>query len=99
MSVKLEDGEIVCGYVTKYALTKGIMKVKAEVKNNRRYVSVKDPHGYSLFVAVGKDFFLDKATAEARARRMAAHKISSLRQQLAKLKMLAKEPRHAKVCK
>jgi hypothetical protein len=70
-------------YVTKYALTTGILKVQGEVVQGK-YVSAKRRTG-SLFVLLGDHAFTTLEAAEAKAKEMAIAKKASIIKQLRKL--------------
>ena len=84
------------GYMTKYALTQGIVEVEVDKPRNdeARYVYTKTT--YRIQLIVGKDFFESKVDAEAMAKNMAERKVASLEKSLAKMKKLADTPKWGK---
>jgi hypothetical protein len=78
--------EKITAWVTKHALTRGILTVDAEVYDD----GCISWRGSSMFVqyAHGKDWHRTQAAALARAEEMRAKKIASLRKKIAALKRL-----------
>lgn len=80
-------------FVTKYALTKGILEYDAEInegeiirgKTTRAYVSIP---GCVLQGFYGSDFHLTRAEAVEQANKMVEDKIKSLNKKIAKLNNL-----------
>lgn len=77
-------------YVTKYALTTGIMRehgcqLVMSTDQSREYAS---KNGGMLFVEIGKDAFFLEAEAVEHAKAMAEAKLKSLRAQQAKVSKL-----------
>ena len=71
--------ELVTAYVTKYALTKGIIKIKGAVSQHGVFY-------FSRWGYAGKDdWFADENSARAKAEKMRTAKIASLEKQLNKL--------------
>jgi hypothetical protein len=79
------------GYMTKYALTDGIREVEVRPPrdDNGKYVYTTDTQ-WPTQLRVGKDFFPDRDSAEARAKQMARQKIASLERQIKRLKPLTR---------
>lgn len=82
-------------YLTKYALTRGIIVVEVEVevdKNSallQKYIYVKSlSTGLLTRFILGQDCFLTLAEAEEKAEEMRTKKINSLNHQLKKLQKL-----------
>ena len=74
-------------YVTKYCLTKGIVKLTDyEFSSDGQYCSVKS--WYSLYVRIGQDAFFSTTEAIVRAEEMRDAKIASLKKQLSKLEKM-----------
>lgn len=74
-------------FITKYALTKGIIEVEAELH--------KSSYNGELFIMndycshyIGKGAFLDKSDALKKAEEMRKKKISSLKKQIGKLEKM-----------
>lgn len=74
-------------YITKHALTQGILEVDGDVSPSGKYVRYKN--GYLLY-AIGKDAFLSIDEARQRVRLQAASKVASLERKLAKIRPIAK---------
>lgn len=90
-----EDGDI-SGYMTKYALSDGIRRVRCRLPRagrNRGGVLASLTGGGLLWLKVGVDFFTDSVDAEDAARAMAVKRIASLKKQIAKLEKLAVTPK------
>lgn len=73
-------------WVTRYALTKGIQQVTAEISNEGSMASYK-VNGWTHYVH-GKDFHRTLADAKAHANEMVTKKIVSVEKTLVKLKNL-----------
>lgn len=71
-------------YITKKALTDGIVEKEGELLDNGKYFSVEN---YGFFSA--NDFYLDIESAKQKAEQMRIKKINSLRKQLEKLEKLS----------
>lgn len=75
-------------FITKYALTKGIKEIEADIIRSRfgneEYV-IDDSYSYFL----RKDAFTDKSEALKKAEEMKIRKIASLRKQIEKLEKLS----------
>ena len=84
--------DTISGYMTKYALTQGIVKVNVRPSEGGYQYTVGEP-GYPVQLKEGTNFFRRKEDAEKAAKDMAKKKIASLQKSLAKLKKLAKEPK------
>jgi hypothetical protein len=78
--------ELVTAYVTKWALTRGILKIEGELVQGGKYFSSRQAK-YHIFVGP-RDFHLDVASAHARVMEMVKAKKASLKKQLSKLEML-----------
>lgn len=76
-------------YLTKYALTKGIIEVKEEEEVGTRFdgktVKLK---GYFDFFYLGKDLFNSHDEAKKVAEQMCVKKIESVKKQLKKLEKM-----------
>jgi len=75
-------------YVTKYALTQGIVEVPEDRGQNHIGYLYYDHGGWSIQVT-NKDWFTDLPAATARAEAMREAKIKSLQKQLQKMKLIA----------
>lgn len=94
--------EMIDGYSTKYALTKGIYKVTVnlwfgsktgELPKTNDYVYTTGE--YRMQLVYGKTFFENIHDAEQNAREQAARKCRSLRKQLQMMDSLALKPKMA----
>jgi hypothetical protein len=76
-------------YITKYALTTGIIEVLEDPSHtwNNRTLIVQSPHGHNIAYSESEWFF-DRQEALAQARKMRDAKIKSLEKKLAKLKSM-----------
>lgn len=76
-------------YITRYALSKGIKVLEAEVLLEREegssYKYIRDGYG---FLYINKDFFLTKSEAIKKAEEMKKKKLLSLRKQVEKLEKM-----------
>lgn len=76
-------------FITKYALTKGIQEVKANITkswpDNVRFASV---YGFYTDFVVGRNAFIDKSEAVKQAEKMRLKRIESLKKQIKKLEDL-----------
>jgi len=90
------------GYSTKYALTRGISKVKIDLDygdpsrsdasiTDGMYVYTEGP--WRIQMIVGKTFFENIHDAERKAREQAQRKVKALEKQLAAMRKLAVEPK------
>jgi dihydroneopterin aldolase len=75
-------------WVTKYALTGGIMKVRGEVDDKATMLSWMGANSRYTSYAHGQDFHLDEASAKDRAEEMRKRKIELLKKQIKKLEAL-----------
>ena len=76
-------------YVTKYALTKGILFFEGEICSEGRGFSYESKEGEFGGYFWGKDWHVTKESAIKHADKMRLDRIASLRKQLAKLEKLA----------
>lgn len=76
-------------FITKYALTKGIKEIEADIIRSRfeneEYV-IDDSYSY---FRIGTNAFTDKSEALKKAEEMKIRKIASLRKQIEKLEKLS----------
>lgn len=76
-------------FITKYALTKGIKEIEADIIRSRfeneEYV-IDDSYSY---FRIGTNAFTDKSEALKKAEEMRIRKIASLRKQIEKLEKLS----------
>jgi len=76
-------------FITKYALTKGIKEIEADIIRSRfeneEYV-IDDSYSY---FRIGTNAFTDKSEALKKAEEMKIRKIASLRKQMEKLEKLS----------
>lgn len=76
-------------YVTKYALTDGIVIVDAEASENSiGMISYKKPDHWGTMFAHGKDWHRTEEQALARAEEMRKKKIVSLEKSIAKMRSI-----------
>ena len=79
-------------YITKYALTAGILEVDGEVSSNSPtlmgFKYPADNWWYSIAHGEGKEWHRSLEAAQARAKQMRDKKIASLRKQIAKLESI-----------
>ena len=75
-------------YITKYALTKGILEKDAERHETRTSTAVVGYEGNYYEYFHGQDWHLTRELAVLRANEMAAAKIKSLKKSLKKLEKL-----------
>lgn len=82
--------EIFRGFITKYALTQGIIETNLEVCSSvsSDMVAAHDLGPHALFHKEGRDWHRTKAAAVARAETMRDEKIKSVEKQLKKLRGL-----------
>lgn len=73
-------------YITKYALTDGILEKEAVLHEDKEYLSV---NGYWTFFKLGRDAFENLEDASKAAGEMRQKKIASLEKQIAKLKSMS----------
>ena len=80
--------EQITAWITKYALTKGILEVRGEIhasnKNMLVYAGTYDRYAFGF----GKNWHLTLGTAILQAEHMRIEKIASLEKQLAKMRAL-----------
>ena len=76
-------------WVTRYALTKGIMTVTGTVSGDGTYVSYRRPGCSFDQYAHGNDWHLTEQAAKDRANEMVKRKITTTEKKLADLKKLA----------
>lgn len=82
-------------YITKYALTKGIVEVDADDPRERHYITV--PSWWCATFRVGAEAFATREEAEAAALAMAKRRLTGLNRQIQKVSKLAIAPKWAKV--
>lgn len=84
------DRNIQTVYITKYALTQGILEVQGEIVDSKGKSFVTWKHIGTRFAqyAHGKDWHTDRAAAVKQAEAMVANKIQSVEKQLKRLKGL-----------
>ncbi len=76
-------------WITKYALTEGIIKAEAKPPSESGYISVKsDRFHFRTSFKVGTDAFLTEAEAKANADKKRLAKIASVKKQIAKLEAM-----------
>jgi hypothetical protein len=92
--MEFKSGQSYVGYCTKYALSKGIAPTTAKVGGNPKYATSIGGGLGGVFMVIGRDFFIDKEEAEARARQMAINKKKSLARQMAEMSELAVTPKY-----
>jgi len=79
-------------FVTKYALSKGIQRIKNNDRvqihdrsiSTRGYLAYRPDHGFTLYIS-SKDWFYSIVEARERAEEMRKAKIKSLKRQIDKL--------------
>jgi hypothetical protein len=77
-------------YITKYALTDGIVESEAEINGGMAVVRKQYSGGLDqYFHGEGKDWHLSKESAIAKAEDMRLKKIASVKKQLSKLEELS----------
>lgn len=88
------DRKPVRGFLTKYALTNGILEIDhAELLGpDDKYVSYES-NGMHDLAQYGREFFATREEAEEEAKAMARRRISGLEKQIAKLRKLAETPK------
>ena len=74
-------------FITKYALTKGILCVECEIKtlSSGEVYAVVAPNGLSCYYRSGRDFSYTLADAKMKAEQMRDAKIKALHKQIEKL--------------
>ena len=78
------------GFVTKYALTKGIVETELDISLQFPGLASARAMGiFAVFHGKGKDWHLDRESAVARAEQMRLNKIVGLRKQIKKLEALS----------
>ncbi len=91
----LKPGQMVKGFCTKYALSRGVVACTAEVpEHGGNYVYARSSGLGATQMRVNKTFFTGKEEAEAAARQMAKNKLKSLALEKAKLEVLAITPKY-----
>lgn len=80
-------------YVTKYALSNGIIETTTEEEDVTALNFVNAKIGYGVYVQMGKEAFLTREEAELRASTKAARRIDSLKRQIKKLQVLVAKPK------
>jgi hypothetical protein len=88
----MPEDTVLRGFVTKYALTTGIIECDARRSGDSPFVVVSIRHATAV-MKLGSDFFESRDEAVAKAQEMARRKIESLQKQIAKLQKLAENPR------
>lgn len=78
------------GFNVKYALTSGIFEVEVRESDDGKYVYTLD--AWPIQLRIGKTFFQDRDSAEARAKQLARQKVASLKRQIAKIEKLTRKP-------
>jgi hypothetical protein len=76
-------------WVTRYALTKGIMTVTGTLSKDGSFVSYRRPGTFYDQYAHGNDWHLTEEAAKERANDMVKRKIASTEKKLAALKSIA----------
>ena len=77
-------------FVTRYALTQGVFRVRGEVTESGQYISAAFGYG-KLFLALGKEAFVDEADAVKNAEDRRRKKIVALKRQLKRLEEMSFE--------
>jgi len=75
-------------WITKYALTQGIYKVKGETEVSDKVLKVRQDNGYTIMF-YEDDWHLSSRAAVSKAEEMKTKKLTSLKKQLAKLEKLS----------
>ena len=75
-------------FITKYALTKGIYEIDAEVCQNPKIIKRASGNWVDYYRNEGKDWHKTKESAILRANEMRAAKIKTLQKQIIKLDKL-----------
>lgn len=78
-------------WVTKYALTKGILECWGEVDEDKLYVTVSfgsGNHSWRQYFKMGRDAHLTREAAVAKAHEMRMRRIASLQKQIANLEQM-----------
>ena len=84
--MKLEKGKIYTIYVTKYALTKGILKIEAEYSGiSEMMCDIFSGFYRCTYHGVNRDYTFTLEEAKKIAEKMKNKKISSLKKQIKKL--------------
>lgn len=81
------DKKMITGYITRYALTVGIIKREGEIADSGSF-HYKDPEEWGISSIWHTDFRLTESEALARAEDMRKKKIASLKKQIAKLEAM-----------
>ena len=90
----MRDEEQITAFVTKYALSSGIQKLRGVLSEDAKYFVMRDR--YTTLYRWGTDAHTSREAAEAHARETARKKVESLKKQLAKVEKLAEQPKWAK---
>lgn len=83
------NSEVFTAYITKYALSGGILKKEVKLEHNTGSMVVALDNGYSFYHGEGREWHRTKESAVARAEEMRVAKIASLKKQIAKLEKLS----------
>lgn len=75
-------------FVTKYALTKGIIEFEGEIKSDGKIFSGKRPNGKHYEYFHGKDFHLDIESAIKDCERRKVQKLESIKKQIVKIEKI-----------
>ncbi|MGX1958420.1 hypothetical protein [Serratia proteamaculans] len=79
--------KMITGYITRYALTAGIIKREGEIADSGSF-RYKDPEAWGTSNIWHTDYRLTEAEALAKAEDMRKKKIASLKKQIAKLEAM-----------
>jgi hypothetical protein len=91
----LKPGQMVNGFCTKYALSRGIVPCKVEVpEHGGNYVYARSAGLGATQMRVDKTFFTDKGKAEEAARKMASRKLRALAVEKTKLEQIVIMPKY-----
>ena len=82
-------------YVTKYALTKGIVEVDVDDPQDRHYIIVRE--WWHTTFRIGTEAFATREEASEAALMMAKKRLTGLHRQIARVSGLALSPKWAKV--
>ncbi len=83
-------GPVIKVWITKYALSKGILEFNAEPNGDMTYIrALNERFGFETYYhGEGREWHRSEDEARARANRMVRDKINSTRRQLARLEKL-----------
>lgn len=81
------DKQLTTAYITRYALTAGIIKREGEITDSASF-RYKDPQAWGTSNIWHTDYRLTEAEALATAEDMRKRKIASLKKQIAKLEAM-----------